>query len=194
MIESPELRILSGVFKNRILRYPLQATTRPTKHRIRQAIFNQLRARRGDDFLQVCALDAFAGSGSLGFELLSLGAEQVVFVEKETRAVRFLHENAQQLGVNAPILHMDFAEFRWPDRFDIVFLDPPYGQDLIPRALIHLRKNQLLQVEALVILECLAAEWPVLKESCVAERFALVSVHTYGKIAVVFLQAGIMEA
>ncbi len=122
------LRITAGVFKGRILKAPAGMRTRPTHARLRQAIFNQLQGRT--DGARV--LDVFAGSGAIGFEALSRGAEQTVFVEVDRAVVRLIEENAKTLDCEEQITIVSGAFEKLCDRiaslgpFDLVFADPPY--------------------------------------------------------------------
>ena len=123
------VRIIGGVWRSRILEFPDAAELRPTPDRVRETLFNWL----GRDLTGVTCLDLFAGSGALGFEALSRGAASVVMVEKNAAALRALRENAARLGAeNVTIVRGDALEFARgaQSRFDVVFVDPPYGLGL----------------------------------------------------------------
>ena len=127
------VRIIGGVFRSRVLRFPARPGLRPTPDRVRETLFNWL----GQDLSGRECCDLFAGSGALGFEALSRGARRVVMVEQDTRAFEALRHNAQTLGCGAAVeLHRgDALEFvREAHRaFDIVFLDPPFDSGLLAR-------------------------------------------------------------
>jgi len=108
-----------------------RATTRPTSDRVREALFSMLGELEG-----TVVLDLFAGTGALGIEALSRGAERVVFVERDTAALKALRENLGQLGLasgEAEVRPGDAlaalrAARRGGETYDLVFVDPPYGQ------------------------------------------------------------------
>ncbi len=123
------MRVIAGRFGGRRLRAPKGRATRPTSDRVREALFSMLGDLRG-----VVALDLFAGTGALGIEALSRGAERVVFVERDAAATAVLRENLAELG-----LGQDEAEVRVGDAlgavrtarergetYYLVFVDPPY--------------------------------------------------------------------
>ncbi len=123
------LRITSGIFRGRMLRTPSGDRTRPTQARLRQALLNSIQA----ELPGARVLDLFAGSGALGFESLSRGAEQVTFVESSRAALTVMSENAKALKVENQITILNqTVESLLSDRnfpgapFDIVFADPPY--------------------------------------------------------------------
>lgn len=128
---SNEVRIIGGNWRGRKLVFPDRPDLRPTLGRVRETLFNWLRA----DVPGARCLDLFAGSGALGFEALSRGAREVTFVERDRRAAAALSANAARLeaGDRARIL-CDRAERvlrRSPEPWDLIFVDPPFrGADL----------------------------------------------------------------
>ena len=123
------LRIIAGTLKGRRLRVPPDFRVRPTPDRVREALFSIL----GTTFEGGRVLDAFAGTGALGFEALSRGAADVTFVEADTRALVFLRRNAETLEVTARcLIHAERVETLLDRRglgggFDLVLADPPYA-------------------------------------------------------------------
>ncbi len=130
------MRIVAGEFKGRRLQAPKGQNTRPTTDRVRESLMSALASARGG-FDGAVVLDAFAGSGALGLEALSRGAEVVHFFEKDGAALRALAANVEALGVptlgprararlhRADVLENPPAWVRPP--FDLVLLDPPYA-------------------------------------------------------------------
>jgi 16S rRNA (guanine966-N2)-methyltransferase len=117
------VRIVAGSFKGRRLVAPRGTHTRPTADRVREALFSML----GDvDGARV--LDLYAGSGALGIEALSRGAESAVFVEKDAKAVAAIERNLAAVGVDAPILRQPVERFLAAAEgpYDLIFCDPPY--------------------------------------------------------------------
>ena len=130
------VRIIAGKWRSRLVRFPPVAALRPTPDRVRETLFNWL-GQRLDDL--VC-LDLFAGSGALGFEALSRGAARVVMVERDRAVARALRESARTLEAQAEIVESDAIAYlgKTLQRFDVVFLDPPFASDLAMRALAEL--------------------------------------------------------
>ncbi len=129
------VRIIGGDWKRTPLPVLDLDGLRPTPDRVRETLFNWLGQRLDG---QRC-LDLFAGSGALGFEAASRGAERVVMVERNARAARQLRENQARLAARAiEIAEADglkLAASLAPRSFDVVFLDPPFGEGMIARAL-----------------------------------------------------------
>ena len=130
------LRIIGGQWRGRRLRFPDAEGLRPTPGRVRETLFNWL----GQDLSGLSCLDLFAGSGALGFEAASRGAARVVMVERSPKVAAALADNARTLGggERLQVLRMDALEFASSrdERsvlFNVIFLDPPYRQDLIGR-------------------------------------------------------------
>lgn len=130
------VRIVAGEWRGRRIVAPKGRTTRPTSDRVREALFSSLGSLLGPALGGQAVLDAFAGSGALGFEALSRGALRSVFIESDAEARRALQENAEDLcaGSRARIVAGDaFALARrggLPDGpFGLILLDPPYRID-----------------------------------------------------------------
>lgn len=144
------LRIIAGRFKGRLLKTPKGSSTRPTQGMLREAVFNICQNEiEGAHFL-----DLFAGSGAMGFEALSRGAEHITLVEQNRFAVSCIKENIAVLDVESEVtlLPQDaaraLARFKTP--FHIIYMDPPYGLPITPilhRVAPHLSAAGLLFVE-----------------------------------------------
>ncbi len=159
------MRIGGGVWRSRLLRFPEVPGLRPTPDRVRQTLFNWL----GQELDGLACLDLFSGTGVMGFEALSRGAEDMVMVEKAPHAYRALLENKSLLQADAAkILNMDALQFLVANQqtFDIIFLDPPYNQGWLPKLLPQMRKHLsadgVLYVEAEFSIQD-SAGWHVLK-------------------------------
>ena len=131
---SNQVRIIGGRLRRRLLHFPEVSGLRPTPDRVRETLFNWL----GQDLTGLTCLDAFAGSGALGFEAASRGAERVVMLERDAKALAALRANAQGLGGKGmEVMPGDtMAYLAVPgESFDVIFLDPPFASDLIEPAL-----------------------------------------------------------
>jgi 16S rRNA (guanine966-N2)-methyltransferase len=131
------VRIIGGRWRSRVIHFPPAAQLRPTPDRVRETLFNWL----GQRLDGLACLDLFAGSGALGFEALSRGAARVVLVESDRTVAAALRESAKLLEAEgAEIVMGEAMSFlgRGAERFDVVFLDPPYASDLAARAMERL--------------------------------------------------------
>ncbi|GGP25727.1 16S rRNA (guanine(966)-N(2))-methyltransferase RsmD [Silvimonas amylolytica] len=150
-----QVRIIGGDYKRRLVHFPDGDGLRPTPDRVRETLFNWL----GQDLTGLRCLDLFAGSGALGFEAASRNARQVVMVEKSKPVYAALSDNRKTLGMtNVDIVWADALTWLSGKAldFDVVFLDPPYASDLLPRVLAILA--DALPADAMVYAEC--AAWP----------------------------------
>lgn len=151
---SNTLRIIGGEWRSRKLPFVDAPGLRPTPDRVRETLFNWL---QGNIHGATC-IDMFAGSGALGFEALSRGAKDVLFIEKNSSCVTQLRENLKLLDNKADVLHNDALNFlsaiNKPKKpYDIVFLDPPYRQGLIEKSLTYLNTEDLIDKDTLLYIE-----------------------------------------
>ena len=153
-----QVRIIGGAWKRRLLPVLDALGLRPTPDRVRETVFNWLRHQVGGAWENIDCLDLFAGSGALGFEAASRGARAVTMLDANSPVVRQLQENKALLQAeNVTILRGDaFAAAAdmaaRGQRYDVIFLDPPYQQDFIAKALplcgALLKADGLVYVEA----------------------------------------------
>ncbi len=152
------LRLTGGAYKGRLLKTAEAKGCRPATGRVRESLFSIL-ASMGVDWPSCRVLDLFAGSGSVGFEALSRGAAEAVFVEKNPRLAALLRDNAAALGIGRDrcrVVVADVLAFlaktpRTP--YQVVFADPPYGLDLLPPALARMTGNGYLTTQGLAVAE-----------------------------------------
>ncbi len=129
-----KVRIIGGELRSRVISFPDADGLRPTPDRVRETLFNWL----GQTLYGRICLDLFAGSGALGFEAASRGAERVVMVEMNRTVLRALQDNVKRLGcANVSVQARDGLEFALRDahKYDVIFLDPPFQSDYLPRLL-----------------------------------------------------------
>ncbi len=146
------MRIIGGAWRGRKFRFPPDEAIRPTPDRVRETLFNWLMGRVPG----ARVLDLFAGSGALGIEALSRGAAHAVFVERDPQVARGLQAVLAALDAQrAEVQCTDALRFlAGPARpFDLVFLDPPFGSDLVAQAAAALEAGGWLARGALVYLE-----------------------------------------
>ena len=171
------VRIIGGHWRGRRVSFPDIPGLRPTPDRVRETLFNWLQPAVAG----ARCLDLFAGSGALGLEALSRGAKQLVFVEQAVAASRALQEQLIRFGggSRAQVVEMGAARYlRSPaEPFDIVFLDPPFGQGALAEYVPLLGEGLWLKPGALVYLEneksegtpALPAHWELLKSKSAGE-------------------------
>lgn len=163
-----EIRIIGGLYRGKKLHFPEVDGLRPTPDRVRETLFNWLM----NDIRDARCLDAFAGSGALGFEAFSRGASQVVFIEKSPAASTNLNKIID--AFNSPslkLLKTDTLHYlqQSKEQFDIIFLDPPFAQNYLPECLAHIAQNDilvrggLLYIEAPTAIELDATHWRQIK-------------------------------
>ncbi len=177
------MRVIAGSARGRQLKAPKgNETTRPTTDKVREAIFGALQF----EIPQSRVLDLFAGSGAMGIEALSRGADFAVFVDADRAAAALVRENLKELGMQkqAQVLQMDYGSalrsLREP--FDFIFLDPPYHARLYQPA-----------IEAVIELGLLAPGGKIVaehEEDAVFDRRYVQKEKKYGRTRVSFLSIG----
>ena len=159
-----QLRIIAGSWRGRKLRFAPVPGLRPTPNRVRETLFNWLQpVIRG-----ARCLDLYAGSGALGIEAASRGAAAVVLVDRDPQVVRVLREQLQLLAAGqVQVFQSDVGSWLsgTPERFDIVFLDPPFRAGLLPAAITQLEEGGWLAPEAWIYLEAEQGLVPELPEN-----------------------------
>jgi 16S rRNA (guanine966-N2)-methyltransferase len=151
--QAGRLRIVAGKWRSRLLQIADAEGLRPTSERVRETLVNWLAPIVPGSR----CLDVFAGTGALGLEALSRGADQVVFVERQPAAARELRKNIAALGADdAEVIEsdaLDYLRSPLPEPFDIVFLDPPFAADLLGETCRLLSESRWLAADALVYVE-----------------------------------------
>ena len=162
-----KVRIIGGTHRSRLIEFPDAEGLRPTPDRVRETLFNWL----GQTLYGKRCLDLFAGSGALGFEAASRGAEQVLMVENNRSVYRALQDNLKKLALsNVALRCEDGLKFVRQENglFDVIFLDPPFKSDYLPQ-LLPLLESSLTQ-GGIVYLESgtefePGAAWQVIKRA-----------------------------
>lgn len=181
-----QVRIIGGEWRGRKLTVPEVANLRPTPDRVRETVFNWLR----DSIVGAYCLDAFAGSGALGFEALSRGASHAVMIDQSAKVVATLKEQAVIFKTTqAEIYQASFPDqVKKPEKpWDIVFLDPPYQANTLIPCCFYLENNHLLANEAYIYLEApeallennLPVNWQIIK----SKKAGQVAYHLVKRIA-----------
>ena len=180
------IRVIGGELKGRKLVTVSGRQTRPTADRVRESIFNIL----GDRVRNALVLDLFAGTGAMGLEALSRGAESVLFADNDKSALTALEKNIKlcSLESRAKIIKWNILKNlniipAFQPAFNLVFTDPPYNQNLIQPTLSNLGKSRCIENGACVAIEHSPQE-PIPAQD---QRFKIFDQRRYGKTLVSFL-------
>ena len=157
------MRIVGGKYRHRLINFPDDmAHTRPTKDRVREAIFSAL-----GDISNYNVLDLYAGSGAMGIEALSRGASHCVFVDNSAIAIKTVKENINNLKIpesdyeiikNRDVVAIDLLK----QKFDLIILDPPYEKGQYEMIVNLLKEKDLLNENAIIVME---ANRPIILEN-----------------------------
>ena len=150
------MRIISGEFKGRLIQVPQSKDIRPTTDRVRETLFNLLSNKL--DFTGLKVLDLYSGSGSLGLECLSRGAEEVHFVERNMFIYKNLINNIASLNVEekCTVYKMEAVKYSHMEikkGYDLIIADPPFFKDDIYKVVENLLQNKFLNDDGFIIIE-----------------------------------------
>ena len=145
------MRVISGKFRGKVLLSPSSEKVRPTGDKVKQAIFTKLQFFVSDKIV----LDLFSGSGALGIEALSRGAQEVIFVDKDINSVKLTQKNLKLINSNAKVLNRDcFVALKsFKQQFDLILIDPPYASGVYEGCLELIYKNNLLSDDGIIVCE-----------------------------------------
>ena len=181
------MRIIAGELRSRIIQAPKGMETRPTLDRTRESLFNIIAAR----CFQSKVLDLYAGSGALAFEAVSRGAAGAVLCDASREAARVIRQNIASLGLEGCCRLLFMRDARAVgllgeerERFDLVFLDPPYRMDIAPACSMMLKAG-ILEDGALIVAEHASVSEPHLPDcfaltDCRKYRETVISFYVYG--------------
>lgn len=144
------MRVISGSIRGRKLKTPENYDIRPTTDNVKESLFNiiqfDIEGRR--------VLDLFAGTGQLGIECLSRGADSVVFIDQSREAVKIIKENLKACGLSAPVLQQEALSYlRGCGSFDLIFVDPPYDSGLYEPVLNVINSVDILSDGGIIVCE-----------------------------------------
>jgi 16S rRNA (guanine966-N2)-methyltransferase len=178
------VRVIAGEAKGYTLKMVPGKGTRPITDRVKESLFNIL----GQRVVGAHFLDLFAGTGSVGIEALSRGAERAVFVERASKAVRVIEDNLEhtRLAEWAEVLHADVFDWipRCEDKFDVIYVAPPQYRGLWSETLLALDQHPLLTRKGAIIAQIFPKEF----ESLALEHYTLVDQRQYGSTLLCFYE------
>ena len=153
------MRVITGKARGVVLKTPEGMATRPTTDRVKEALFSIIQF----DIPGCRVLDLFGGTGQLGIEALSRGASGAVFVDAAETACKLIRENLRRtkLEADATVIRSDYMDYlrRCRDKFDMIFLDPPYAEVFLENSLKCITEIDILQTNGIIV-----AERPVEKD------------------------------
>ncbi len=156
-VANNSLRIIGGTWRSRRLQFIDSPKIRPTPDRVRETLFNWL----ANDIKDSVCLDLFAGSGALGFEAMSRGADRVMLVEEDARIAAMLSEQKELFDAQEIEIKNQNALTYLPNanqQYDLIFLDPPFYSDLLEKVIPIILKQKLLNANGLIYVESAAQQ------------------------------------
>ena len=178
------MRVIAGDAKGKTLKPVPGEGTRPITDKVKESLFNILSWRIPDSRF----LDLFAGTGSVGIEALSRGADEALFVEKAAKAVKIIRENLRHTEMSewARVLHTDAFDFlaQSNERFDIIYVAPPQYRQMWSKALLALDQHPLLENDGVIVVQIFPKEFELLP----LERLALTDQRKYGSTMLCFYE------
>lgn len=180
------MRVISGTARGTVL-YTLEGkNTRPTLDRIKESLFNILQSR----LYEAEILDLFSGSGALGIEALSRGANRVTFCDHSHQAIKIIHKNIEKtkMQTRARIIIGDFQvclDKLQGKKFDIIFLDPPYDSDFSIKAVQTITRLGLLKKDGIIVIE--TDNEQKMKEQLQQIKANVCDLRKYGRVKLFFL-------
>ena len=157
------MRVIAGMHRSRLLVEVDAKSTREIKDRVKEAIFNSI----GPYFSNETVLDLFAGSGALGIEGLSRGANKAVFVDNNYQAIKTIKHNTSSLKIedSCTVINSNYLDYLYKteDKFDIIFLDPPYGMEELNKIISIISERKILDEFGIIV--CIYKKTNSIKES-----------------------------
>ncbi len=180
------MRIISGKAKGTKL-YTLQGdNTRPTLDRVKESIFNIIQ----NQIPEATVLDLFAGSGAIGLEMLSRGAKKAILCDKSKEAIGIIKKNIQKTHMEEKVelYNIDFKECIEKvskEKFDIIYIDPPYETNFIEKSLEKIIEKNIIQENGIIILE--TDDEKRIKKEIEKINVAIIDERKYGRANIIFL-------
>lgn len=183
------MRIITGSARGTKLRTLEGEATRPTTERVKEALFSMIQFELED----ARVLDLFAGSGQLGLEALSRGAEHAIFTDVSPQATEIVKANARKtrLFEKCRVLTMDYKDFTRTAagkyKFDFIFLDPPYALKILPDVLMRIKEADILADNGMIV--CESEDDDLLSDAQTQLAYTVERSAKYGRIHLTLLKA-----
>ena len=177
------MRVITGTARGRKLKTPSNYDVRPTTDNVKEALFNILM----NDVEGRRVLDLFSGSGQLGIEALSRGAAKVVFTDNDPASIKLTKENLKICGFEGEVIRTDALSFlKRGNKFDLIFIDPPYDSMLYEDVLNTINEFDILSVGGIIAVECrIEKNVPEMKEP-----YRKIREYRYGKVKITTFTRG----
>lgn len=147
-----KIRVIAGKYKGRKLAFPVSSDLRPTKDSVKESVFNII----GDEIKGASFLDLFAGIGSIGIEAASRGASKITFVDNSANSLSFIYKNTLFVEEEVAIINENYNDFllknKDKENFDVVYIDPPYEEDIKKIYEEAIRAN-IVKKHSIIVLE-----------------------------------------
>ena len=182
------MRIISGKARGTKL-YTLDGTaTRPTLDRVKESLFNIIQ----NDIEDSTVLDLFSGSGAIGLEFLSRGAKRAVLCDSSKDAIKIIKQNVQKTHFEekVEVYNMEFTklvERLQNQKFDIIYIDPPYKMDLAVKAIELIEELELLNDNGIIIVETDEKDREIEEFNTINSKYQIYDIRKYGRAYLMFL-------
>lgn len=185
------MRVISGTARGTTLHSIESINTRPTLDRVKESLFNIINDKISEDTV---ILDLFSGSGAIGIEALSRGAKETVMCDKSKDAVNMINQNLEKtrLYSKAEVINDDYAKalkyLRTKNyKFDIIYLDPPYKENIAVEAIKFINEYNLLNDDGLIIVETDEKERELEQLKNIKIKYKVSDLRKYGRAYLIFL-------
>ena len=183
------MRVISGKAKGTKINSIESTETRPTLDRVKESLFNIIQ----NDIKDTLVLDLFSGSGAIGIEFLSRGAQKAYFCENNYNAVKVIEQNLEKTNLKekAVVIENDYKKVLKKLnvlnlKFDYIYIDPPFQKNIATVAIKELLKNELLKDDGIVILETDEKERELMELKNI--DIEIYDIRKYGRISLIFLK------
>ena len=180
------MRIIAGKYKAKVINSPKTEKTRPTLDRVKEAMFSILIPYT----LDANVLDLFSGTGNLGLESISRGAKKAILCDKSKEAIGIIKKNIQKTHMEEKVelYNIDFKECIEKvskEKFDIIYIDPPYETNFIEKSLEKIIEKNIIQENGIIILE--TDDEKRIKKEIEKINVAIIDERKYGRANIIFL-------
>lgn len=185
------MRVISGTARGKKLSSLEGLETRPTLDRVKEALFNIIQF----DIKEANVLDLFSGSGAIAIEALSRGASSAILCDRSPNAIRIINKNLEdtRLKDKAEVINKDYLQAlsklkNESEKFDIIFLDPPYKSDYIEKSIENILKYDLLAKDGIIIAE--TDDENIIEKIKKNKDIEIYDARKYGIVHIIFIRKG----